>query len=138
MRYLNNKNYFIDVKKSSYKYPDNKKNNHNQRNDYDASKSPRTGRDRTIRSNSQRSRYNKKPNFTPEETAAYLERKNRKDQSPQRSHSPQQDKKRVFTPEETAAYLERKKRREQSPQRHHSDREKNGGSITIKPIRVYC
>ena len=98
LRYLNDKNYFIVVKKSSYKDRyDNKKNNRNQRNDDNASKSPRTGRDRTTRSDNQRSQYNKKPNFTPEETAVYLERKKRRDhsKSPQRDHSksPQRDKK---------------------------------------------
>ena len=63
----------------------------------------------------------KKPNskpyehkFTPEENAAYLERKKRREShGDSRSQSPVGHKfEHKFTPEENAAYLERKKRRE--------------------------
>ena len=66
--------------------------------------------------------------FTPEENAAYLERKKRREShGDSRSQSPVGHKfENKFTPEETAAYLERKKKRNLSIN-------KNGYS-DIKPI----
>jgi hypothetical protein len=102
---------------------------------------------------------NQKPNrvFTAEETAAYLERQNRRDrsQSPDKKHnkspyitdrdqnrdqnrSRDRDQKpnRVFTAEETAAYLERQNRRDRS----QSPTQKTGGfkKNSNHKVLVYC
>ena len=62
--------------------------------------------DKERTSNSYKDSNKPKHAFTPEETAAYLERKNRRENGYTQTSK--------FTPEETAAYLERKNRREQS------------------------
>ena len=74
-----------------------------------------------------------KPTFSKEEHGAYLERKNRRDNSTytnnknkNRSQSPNHNKQHTFTAEETAAYLERQNRREksQSPDRKNGHERK--------------
>ena len=84
-----------------------------------------------------------KNTFSKEETAAYLERKNRRDRSqstdrkPDRSQSPSQKPNRVFTAEETAAYLERQNRRARS---QSPDIKKTGGfkKNNSSKVLVYC
>ena len=92
-----------------------------------------------------------KPTFSKEEHGAYLERKNRRDNSTytnnknkNRSQSPNHNKQHTFTAEETAAYLERQNRREksQSPDRKNDyskkhDRRDRSQSPSQKPNRVF-
>jgi hypothetical protein len=135
LKYVDDKNYFVKVSKKPFNKP-GQFNNFNPRNvpNIDMTKPWTKEKREEYRKNKEHEQKSNQPargrsksprhEFTPEETAAYLERKQRREshsRSPDRSKSPRHE----FTPEETAAYLERKKRREshsRSPDRSKSPR----------------
>ena len=144
LKYIKDKNYFVKLDKSKgYKQKDNKRDRTPWTKEQKKEFFKQRAKDekQTKRESSRKSQekpqeklsreQSPKREYTPEETAAYLERKARREQSP----------KREYTPEETAAYLERKARREQSPKREYTPeetaaylerktrREKKGGGL---------
>ena len=132
LKYVDDKNYFVKVSKKPFNKP-GQYNNFKPRNvpNIDMAKpwtkekreEYRKNKEHGQKSNQSDRGRSKSPRreFTPEETAAYLERKKRREshsRSPDRSDSDRSNSdrskspRREFTPEETAAYLKRKKRRE--------------------------
>ena len=100
LKYINGKNYFITVPKLNKGFNNKSHKNTTAKKISVDMKKEWTEKDR----DDYKKNKEQQNKFTPEETAAYLERKKRRE----RSKSPQRE----YTPEETAAYLERKKRRE--------------------------
>jgi len=127
LKYLTGKNYFVEFSSTGQSRDQPKDKSRKSRSKSPKSKKPTRSPGNSERSprNSERSPRNSERSpaqkserkFTAEETAAYLARKARREESPVRK----------FTAEETAAYLARKARREESP-RPESNLESKTGS----------
>ena len=130
LKYLTGKNYFVEFSSTGQSRDQPKDKSRKSRSKSPKSKKPTRSPGNSERSprNSERSPAQKSERkFTAEETAAYLARKARREESPGLVN-------RKFTAEETAAYLARKARREESPrpESNHGSKTGSGKPSSIK------